>query len=183
MWGRRLSAVREGRESERLSRTGQSAKPLLTGNAQSRARLHRTSLSGSPRRKVAGRATRKCPAYRALSNGEPGSHRRFGKVTRASCCHGAMNRQSPKRRVVHVFTERLSQLHKSEKWQECTTRKRPRPRRHQSASEPKVTLNEKWSAHPKTQCHHLQKRTMLPIRPSIQTGRQLLLPNLMRESR
>jgi hypothetical protein len=54
MWDRRLSAVREGHENKRLSRAGQSAKVLLTGSAQSRARLHRTSLSVSPRRKVAG---------------------------------------------------------------------------------------------------------------------------------
>jgi hypothetical protein len=71
MWDHRLSAVRQGRESEHLSRAGQSVKALLTGSAQSRERLHRTSLSGSAGRKVAARTTRKCPDSRALSTLRP----------------------------------------------------------------------------------------------------------------
>jgi hypothetical protein len=71
MWDHRLSAVRQGRESEHLSRAGQSVKALLTGLPQSRERLHRASLSGSAVRKVAARATRKCLDSRALSNLRP----------------------------------------------------------------------------------------------------------------
>ena len=44
----------KGREGERLSRVGPSAKAATTDSAQSRARLYRTSLSDSPGRKVAG---------------------------------------------------------------------------------------------------------------------------------
>ncbi len=47
----------EGREGERLSRVGPSAKAALTGNAQSRARPYRTSLSDYPGWKVAGART------------------------------------------------------------------------------------------------------------------------------
>jgi hypothetical protein len=60
-----------GRVGEQLSRAGPSVKALLTGSAQSRKRLHKTSLSGSAGRKVAARATRKCPDSRALSNLSP----------------------------------------------------------------------------------------------------------------
>jgi hypothetical protein len=56
-----------------------SVNPALTGQARGRARLHRASLSGSARRKVAARATRKCPDSRTLSNHEAAGYRRFDK--------------------------------------------------------------------------------------------------------
>jgi hypothetical protein len=68
-----------GRMGEQRSRVGPSVKPALTGQAKGRERLHRTSLSGSARRKVAARATRKCLKSRALSNHEAASYRRFGR--------------------------------------------------------------------------------------------------------
>jgi hypothetical protein len=50
-----------GRAGEQLSRAGPSVKALLTGIAQSHERLHRASLSASPRRKVAGARNAKVP--------------------------------------------------------------------------------------------------------------------------
>jgi hypothetical protein len=68
-----------GRVGEQRSRTGPSVKPALTGQAQSRERLYRASLSGSAGRKVAARATRKCPDSRTLSNHEAAGYRRLGR--------------------------------------------------------------------------------------------------------
>jgi hypothetical protein len=67
------------RVGEYLSRDGPSAKTALTGHAQGRERLYKTSLPGSARRKVAARATRKCPDSRALSSHEAAGYRRLGK--------------------------------------------------------------------------------------------------------
>jgi hypothetical protein len=52
----------DGRKGEQLSRAGQSAKAVLTNNAQSRARPYRTSLSGSARRKSAGARNAESPS-------------------------------------------------------------------------------------------------------------------------
>ena len=68
-----------GRAGEQLSRTGPSAKTALIGQALGRACLHWASLSGSAGRKLAARATRKCPDSRALGNHNTNGHRRFGR--------------------------------------------------------------------------------------------------------
>ena len=47
-----------GRERRRWSRCGPSVKATIVANAQSRARLHKASRSGEPRRKAAGAAQR-----------------------------------------------------------------------------------------------------------------------------
>ena len=82
-----LSAIRRpqaiggsrGRVGEQRSRAGPSVQPALTGQAKSRERLYRASLSGSAGRKVAARATRKCPKPRPLSNHEAPAYRRFDR--------------------------------------------------------------------------------------------------------
>ena len=67
------------RLGEQRSQACPSVKPALTNQAQSRARLHRASLSGSAKRKVAARATRKCPTSRALSSHETAGYRRLDR--------------------------------------------------------------------------------------------------------
>jgi hypothetical protein len=77
--GPRTIGSSRGRVGEQRSRAGPSVQPALTGQAQGRERLYRASLSGSAGRKVAARATRKCPKSRALSNQEAAGYRRFNR--------------------------------------------------------------------------------------------------------
>ena len=106
-----------GREGEHRSRAGPSVKPALTGQAQSRERLHRASLSSSAGRKVAARAKRKCPDSRTHSN-----HKAAGcwRVAWASSGRGPAHRRSrhspARHRVVNAFTGLLAQVRLGGKW-------------------------------------------------------------------
>jgi hypothetical protein len=88
--------------------------------SQSRARLHRASLSTTTRRKVAARATRKCPKSRALNSHKNRRLLAVRRVAWASICRGTVHRRrrhSPARhRVVNAFTGLLSQVRLGGKW-------------------------------------------------------------------